>query len=112
MNRFFLVTLLITACSCSHAPVGSAQHDLQVIQDSYDKAREAELVYDALPLCIRSVEKTGWESKCSDPILVDIIRTAGFNAEAALTIAEGERTNPAISEAKIKVTVYSGTMPQ
>lgn len=77
---------------CGQAPVvPEAQSQISVLQTSYELARAIETancaVSDPAPKC-------------------DSVRTAGYKASAAITTANGDRTQDSITEANRKIIGY------
>jgi hypothetical protein len=79
--------LMLVACSCCQ-PTSSQRHDLDVIKQSYVTASDAEDSYCAV------------HQRC------DSVRTAHYNASAALMTAESEMTDDSISEARKRVAEF------
>jgi hypothetical protein len=90
MMRYLLAALVLTACSCSTAPIApDAAQQMETIADTYGKARSLEL--DHCPKAPKCIE----------------VRTAGYRAESAYVRASGERTRASIETARKAVLEFS-----
>jgi hypothetical protein len=89
--RIILLALVLTACSCSSEQIApDAQGQMASLASAYALARSVEAVHcQAMP-----------------PVCYQV-RRMGYQAEAAYTTANGERTKSAIYEARLKMIAYS-----
>lgn len=93
MTRYLLAALMLSACSCSTAPIApDAQRQLEAIEASYSGAHAAVVAYGALPAC-------PWTQPCADTLKADDARRADYNASAAIVTADQERTAEAMANA-------------
>jgi len=92
MKHYLVFALLLVGCGCAQQPIlPEAQLQMSSLMSSYKLAHEVE-------------KKFCFPEKSSQPCLA--ARTAGFNVEAAITVANGNRTQATIEEAQRKMGAY------
>ena len=90
--RQLLFVILLTGCGCAQQPIVSeAQPLLLSMQSSYALAHKVEQKYCTM-------------EKLPQPCIA--ARHLGYNFEAAYTTAVGERTDKAITDARLQLIAY------
>lgn len=97
MNKLMLVMVVfLAACSGSKTP--SAPITLFTVKSVYAAALEAAVAYESLPRC--SAKKEIYLN-CSQEVVVDKLRKASDNANAAIKAAEAALETGGASEAAL-----------
>lgn len=106
MTRIVIIAaaLLIGACSCSTTPVASAQNEMEKIRAVYRLSQRAQSAYEALPECAAPASIS---VPCADPKVAFEAQRANYNAAAAVTKADGERSVDAVADAWRKVGEFA-----
>lgn len=102
MKLILTTVLLLGACSCSHAPVSSAQHDVSVLENDFVAAVQREANYARLPPC-GVVANNG----CMSHVVRQRLITANYRASGALLSAQSEQTDAAIKVARMQIAAFS-----
>lgn len=97
--------LLLGACSCATDPVPGAQATINWIKADYRTARAFEQEYADRPDC-ETKDADDYQPSCAERRQMRDARRAGFDAEAAIVTADGERTERALQAARHKVDAY------
>lgn len=97
--------LLLGACSCATDPVPGAQATMNWIKADYRIAHAVEQEYAERPDC-ETAEAEEFRASCAERRQVRDARRAGYDAEAAIVTADGERTERALQAARHKVDAY------
>ncbi len=93
MKRLACV-LLLTACSCSHAPTVDAASTLALLKHEYVVDLHDQAIY------------------CNLHTSCDSVRTAGYNASASLTVAEGDPSASALAKARADLSAFTEALRQ
>ncbi len=98
-----LALLLLAGChGCASGPVANARAQVDQLRADYIRGVQDEAHYARLPLC----EILG-QPVCVSPTIKQRVMRLNFDAQDALTRAEGERTKAAIREARTKVDAFT-----
>lgn len=101
-----LAALAVGACSCTTSPTHDAQARMDAIRRDYQAAHQVELRYADRPDC--PGEQAPDELGCAKRSLVRAARRAGYDAESAIVVADGKRSEVTLERARRTVDVYVG----